>query len=183
MKHYIPLIALIGCVQATVSDQITKTTEVVVKNPYSSYTTGYSLPPTTLPTQSVPVDISDTLSKIGQVGTLSFTVDQNTLHSNTGDFSFVDELKITVKPDSKNQSALPELTVIDFLPTPDQMASSDVDVPVLSDGATLLQYFSSGGLDMTFTFTVSGQVPAQLDVVNSITADVSVAVSKSVSDL
>lgn len=183
MKHYLPLIALFGCLHANVSDTISKQTEVQFTNPYASYTAGLSIPKTTLPTQSMPVDISSTLSDIGKVGQLLFKVDGNTLHSNTGDFSFVDELKITLTPDSSNQSGLSEVVVLDFVPTADQKASSDVDIPLIADDGTLLQYFSSGGLNMNFTFTVEGQVPDAISVQNTITADVNVVVNKSVSDL
>lgn len=179
---FVPL--MLACVSATVSDTIVKTTEVQISNPYAGVLPpSVSVPSTTL-SQSEPVDISKSLSDVGKIGIPSLTVNSNTLHSNTSDFSFVDELKITISPDSNNSSGLPELTVIDVQPTPDQKASSDLTVPVLPDSQTLLQYFTSGGLNMTFTFTISGQVPtAGLDVVDTLSLDVSVAVDKSVNDI
>lgn len=182
MRQFIFALLFCGCINATASDTIIKTTEVQLDNPYPSSSV-VSLPPTTLPPQSVAFDISKTLSDVGKVGQLSFKVDQHSLHSNNGDFSFIDEVKITLKPDSNNSSGLPELTVIDLQPTPDQKSATDLQAPVIPDDQTLLQYFSSGHLSMNFTFTVSGHPPQSIDMVDTLMADVALTVNKTTSDL
>ncbi len=182
MRQSIFALLFCGCINATVSDTITKTTEVQINNPYPS-SSAYNLPPITLPSQVVPFDMSKTLSDIGKVGQLSFVVDQHSIHSNSGDFSFVDEVKITLTPDNNNSSGLPELTVIDAQLTNDQKTSTDLQVSVLPDSSTLLQYFDSGGLNMNFSLTVSGHPPQSIDITDTLMVDVALAVNKSTSDL
>lgn len=182
MRNFIFALLFCGCINATASDTIIKTTEVQIDNPFPSVS-ALNLPPTMLPPQAVAFDISKTLSDVGKVGQLSFKVDQHSLHSNNGDFSFIDEIKITLKPDNNNSSGLPELTVIDVRPTADQKTTTDLQAPVIPDDQTLLEYFSSGHLSMNFTFTVSGHPPQSIDMVDTLMADVSLTVNKSTSDL
>lgn len=178
-------LACFACVQATVEDKVSKTTEVSLPN--LSATLGLppnvTVPKTTVQ-QTEPLDLSDALSKVGQVGTLSLSVYQNTLASRTGDFSFIDELKVVLTPDSNNASGLPPVTMVDVVLTPDQKNSSTIDVPILMSGDDLVKYFSSGALVAGFSFTLEGVVPTTgLDVENTIGLDVSVNVNKSVSDI
>lgn len=177
------LVAAFGCVQATVSDSVSKTTEVQIANPYPQLSS-VGIPSTTLPPQSVSVDISGTLADLNKIGAISLTVNKNDVQSQTGDFSFIDELKITLSPDTNNTSGLPELIILDVQLTQDQKASSTLSLLPSADGNTLYSYFSSGGLNMNFTFTVSGHVPTQgLDIIDTLDVSVSAQVNKSINDI
>lgn len=176
------VLTAIGCVNVVAEDTITKTTEVKIVNPYWPLSSTVSIPPTTL-SQSVPVDISKTLSDVGKVGTLSLVVNSNTVNSNTGDFSFFDEVSVSISPDNTNNSGLPPLTIVDMQLTSDQKLSSDLAVPMLVDGSALLQYFQSGGLNMSFTVVVEGSPPQSIDLSDTLSMSVSIVVDKSISDL
>lgn len=172
------LLALIGCIQATVSDTVMVTNEITHTLP--TIPPGISVPKYTLPSQSFPVDVSDAIKQISNVGTPSLTITQNHLHCTTGDFSFFDEVTITAKV-----SGRPDLQLVDLVLTPDQKASSDLDVPLLVSGDQLLSVFSSGSVDLDFGLTVEGQPPTtgKVDLISTIGMDVSLQVSKSISDI
>jgi|SRR5579885_1809822 len=178
---FISLMA-VGCVDASVSDRIVKTTEVQIANPLPA-SLSTNVPPTQV-SQTTSIDLSDALSKVNQFGTISLSIDESSLHSNSGDFSFVDEIKVDIAPDVNNTSGLPSITLVDVQPTDQEKTLSDLAIPILIDGNTLYQYLNSGALVATFTFTVSGQIPAQgLDVIDTLALDVSAQVNKSISDI
>ncbi len=180
MKKFLLLLsvlALVGCIQATASDTVTVTNEISQALP--PVPAGISVPKTTLH-QSVPADVSDAINQISKIGTPSLSITQNHLHSASGDFSFFDEVTITAQV-----SGHPDLQLVDIVLTPDQKASADLDVPVLVDGSQLLSVFASGNVNLDFGLTVEGQPPTtgKLDLISTISMDVSLQISKSISDI
>jgi hypothetical protein len=178
MKSLLLPLLLVACVQATISDTATLTNTIDQAVPVPPV--GIMVPPTTL-SQSYPVDISDAISKITSVGTPALSITSNHLHSNMGDFSFFQEITIT---GSVADSGTPTV-LADIILSPTDQAGSDIDVPVLVDGATMLTLFEAGSVDLTFNLTVSGTPPAsgQLDLTSTIGLNVSLSVSKSVNDI
>lgn len=178
MKSFLLPLCLVACVQATVSDSATLTNEIT--EPVPPVPAGISVPPTTIH-KDFPVDISDAIKQVKNVGTPALSITSNHMHSNTGDFSFFQELTITAKV-----SGQPDLQLVDVVLSDAQKASADIDLPVLVDGSQLLATFASGSVDLDFALTVAGQFPSGLtsiDLTSTIGMDVSLSVNKSVSDI
>lgn len=177
MKSILLPLFLIGCIDATISDTATLTNTIDTAVPVLP--AGLLVPPTTV-SQSYPVDISDAISKITSVGTPALSITSNHLHSNMGDFSFFQEIEIEGSVDGGMPTVL-----ADIILSPADQASTDLDVPVLVDGAQVLSLFESGGVDLTFNLTVAGTPPSsgQLDLTSTIGLDVSLSVSKSINDI
>ena len=173
-------IALTACVQGSVSDTVEITTPIQIAISIPSGLSGLTIPATLL-TQNEPVNISDALSQVEKVGTPSVVITKNHLHSNMGDFSFFDSISLSITSDSTSQSE----QLVSMTLTPDQKASTDLDIPVSIDNAALLQILDSGSTTLGFTFVVEGTVPTNpsLDLTSTIDMDVSLSVDKSISDI
>jgi hypothetical protein len=173
---------LIACIQGTASDTITKTTTLdipIPSIPMGVLPSGFQVPPTKVD-QTEPVDISSTISDIQKIGVPAMTITQNHVHSNTGDFSFFQEIEITATPDGGSPT-----TVADMILTPAQQMSADLDIPVLVSGDQLLTMFEAGNVTLDFVLTCAGTPPSSdaVALISTIGMDVSLSVSKNIGDI
>ncbi len=181
-KLFLLPLLLVACIQGTAEDTITKTTEInipIPSIPSGVLPPGFQIPPTMV-SQTESVDISSTISDIQKIGVPMMSITQNHVHSQTGDFSFFQEIEITGTPTGSTP-----VVIADMLLTPAQQASADLDIPVLVTGDQLLTLFSGGNVSLGFVLTVAGTPPSSdvVDLVSTIGIDVSLSVNKSIGDI
>jgi hypothetical protein len=147
MKKLFVLLALapMACVQATVSDSLT------ISEPFSyslpDIPAGTVIPETSLiETDSVPLDVSDAVSKLSSLGTLSFSISGSYIVSSLN-LDFVSHIQVFLS----EQSGGSPLPVVD---TDVNTSGETTNLPVLASSDNLLSYLSSGPTTLTVYLTV-----------------------------
>jgi hypothetical protein len=167
----------LACVTATVGDSLTLDKTFTYNLPTVQAYTATPVYTTTL-TQSAPIDVSDAVSKLSSLGSLSLSVASSTLSSNVP-LSFITHIDISLTEASDTTP----LTVVDT-----DIASSAGDIlslPVLADSNDLLTYLGAGQNTLTVTLTVStvngGTLPSdnQLNMDYTLSLNASEMVHKS----
>ena len=125
-----------------------------------------------LPPQTFTFDISQAVSQLSQVGTLSLTVQKNTI-SNT-DLNFVNEVVVLVQP---SDGSAPVVVISDYM-VPANPGPS-IDMPVL-DIPTFIQYASNGSVDLSIQLIVNvDNIPADPSELSyDLGLDVAITVKK-----
>jgi hypothetical protein len=144
----LPLIVLIGCVQANLSDDVcdTRTLGTIPASPVS----GITLPPTTFP--PVSFDFSATLNKIDSItDQLDANVSRFMISNNSG-LNWLKEVSVSI---AGNTADTPEALFASY-----HYAGTDpgdkISIDVQMDSGTLLRYLSA---PITLTFTMAGTAP------------------------
>ena len=172
------LATVAGCLQATVSDSISVSEPFSYVMPYvPTVPAGTVLPPvnTTL-TQTVPVDVSDVVSKLSSLGSLSFNLTNSTLTASQ-DFGFVNNVAVSLQDTA---GALPSLMVAN---DPVDPSSDTVQLPVQASSSDLLNYLGNP-CNLTVVLSVSDEdggtpIPSQQTV--SFTYSMTLRAAESVS--
>ena len=159
MKHHTMLALLVacastfgGCVQMNASDNLSVVQSVNLPIPSSFGTQAAST--VVLPAITKHIDVSDTVSKLNNIGTVSFAP--------TG--SQVSNQQLDVVSHVHVDMAMSDGTSVALTDTDISTGATSVSLPVLVDGATLQKYLgANGGTDLMFEFTLNpANVPTTL---------------------
>jgi hypothetical protein len=166
-----------SCVSATASDDATVSQSVDLPAVPAGLPTSVvnGLPAITLD-KSVPADISSTLSSLKSVGKVSMAFPVNSLTSSS-DMSWLTNVRATI---ATTDGTLPEATLSDYTVSGDP--GDTVNLPIVMDGGTLLQYLSeSGGVNLHFYITGDAStIPTDgITLMWTLTAHADISVSKS----
>jgi hypothetical protein len=171
----VPLFA-VACLQGTVSDNITVDKQFSYTLPVSADT---SVPAyTTTLTQSTQVDVSDVVSKLTSLGSLSFNVSSSTLTANMN-MAFANHVEIDVIEADGSKLVVADADIV-FSDASD----TTFNLPVVADSNDLLNYLGSGPVSLSVSLTVStssGVIPSGsiLDLEYTLGLNASESVSKS----
>ena len=165
-------IALMGCVSLSASDTVS-INETVPPIDFVGATipVGTTLPPETMPTQQVPVDVSDIVSKLNSLGSTSFTVTESQI---SGDMSFISNIEVDLITET--------MGTLVFIKSPVNSSAMVNQFPVLISSQQLLNALSDQAtLEFTLmTNPLSGSVPAQTLSLNyTLVLNTTESVSKS----
>jgi hypothetical protein len=154
MKHILIaiLMTLTGCASATVTEpsacqQKQVSFPVPAIPPVATGVDCHSLPSVTIPSESTTtvVDLSGSLSKLKDIASnLNVAVTQFVVDNNNDYFDWVGELDVTVEG-----NGLPSALLAKY--TKPSAWSSEMNVQVVMDSNDVLNYLSSGPLNMTLT--------------------------------
>jgi hypothetical protein len=165
---FLPL--MIGCVQATASDDLT----VSKSFSFPGSPVGADLTATVSDTTSV--DVSSAMSSLSKVGTVGLSVSSSTLSGD--DLSFLQHVNLTMQP---VDGSMPVATVVDAdVSVPD---GGMADLPVSLDDATLVKYLSEDG-GVNLTLSITGTIPTGDPALTwTLDCNASVSVNKSLSQI
>jgi hypothetical protein len=139
---------LSGCLTANVQeDSVCKTNTFSTTLP-DIPVSGISAP-ITLPTITVPVDMSSVFGKLSDVGTVSFNLGEDSLVISPSDVSWITHLTVTITG-TNNPQAYPTITLSDqgFYE-----AQSPIQIDNQIDSGVLYSYLAQGPVSIGFTIT------------------------------
>jgi hypothetical protein len=149
-----------SCVEGTVSDSASIHEQVVFPGAKQLGLEDAALPPSGLiqiPPQTFTFDISQVIAQLSKVGTLSLTVQKNTL-SDTN-MAFVNEVIVFAQPSDHSS---PMVVISDYMVGSNPGPS--IDMPV-SDIPTFIQYASDGSVDLNIQLIVDvANIPVNQEV-------------------
>jgi hypothetical protein len=146
----------IGCATVTVDEPSVCDSKAMTQLP--SVPAGVVVPPgITAPPISFTqqLDLSSTLDKINKVAdSVSIGINRLTLDNSAGTMSWLSHVEVDIQSQGMASKVLVQYDL-----QPGDKSSSQVNLPVLLDTATLYSYLSAG--PVTLTFTLSGDAPSQ----------------------
>jgi len=152
-KKFLALVCVLGvagCIAGTVSDTIDVDNSISFSFPANVVVPAGVVLPTITQQETVPVDISDALSKIGKVATVHLSIAQNTITYN-GSYAPIQNVTINLVDSQGNQN---HLMNYDFS-TSDPVT---ISLPLMMTGQQVYNVLEQGPANMQVFLTINPNV-------------------------
>ena len=173
---FLLMVIAVACVSGTAQDDVSVTKSISFPGTNTLLDSGTSIvnviPVTT--EQSTSFDVSDSVSKLSDVGDVTLSVNQSTL---SGDVGFIRHVKIMLSPTNDDPSR-PPVVLVDA----DASDPNTLQLPIALDTATLTDYLSQGSV--TLDVILTGTIPSEdVMLTDFLSVHADVGVKKSLSDI
>jgi len=172
-KFLIILVFLVGCIQGNIQEDITKT--MTLDLPASSVSGGMA--PSISVDRINDVDFLEDFKQFKDLGTFDFSITNNQLKMESGDFHFIDHVKVSL------DATFGSVVLTDHDLTDVERGSSLISLPISLKPYWYLVLLD-GSIKVHYVFTMSGNVPANPSIIQAkVTLHVVANINKSINDV